>query len=228
MPGKVGNLDIAYSATESSYGFLFEPKELVPYEIAWEWQRQHRETLLEQPCSPCAAWLLQHEPCYTIGRGGSNENLLFDFNKPPLPFYVIDRGGEVTHHLPGQLVVYLVLDLKRYQTDLHWYLRQLEGLIIDLLEEVGLKGQRKIGLTGVWCEDLKIASIGIGCKRWVTQHGIALNVDCDLQGFDAIVPCGLNGQRMGNLQHWIPGISIAEIKPLMKRSLKKRFNLIDN
>lgn len=127
--------------------------------------------------------------------------------------------------MPGQLVVYPVLDLRRRQCDLHWYLRQLEQVVIDVLAQLGLEGERVEGMTGVWVEGRKLAAIGVGCRRWVTQHGLALNVDGDLSGFAAVVPCGLRGKPVGSLRQWIPGISVAEVQPLMRTALMLRFGL---
>ena len=121
-----------------------------------------------------AVWLLQHPPCYTLGRGASDQHLLFDPSDPPAPLHRIDRGGEVTHHMPGQLVAYPVLDLRRRRCDLHWYLRELEQVVLDVLSQLGLCGERVEGMTGVWLDGRKVAAIGVGCRRWITQHGLAL------------------------------------------------------
>ncbi len=213
-------------AGHDSEAFIFEPKNLVSFPTAWRWQREWQKTLFKVPHGSQAVWLLQHSHCYTLGRGASKTNLLFDQNESPFDLYRVDRGGEVTHHLPGQLVVYLVLDLRRFRPDLDWYLRQLEQLLIDVLHELGLSGQRIDGLTGVWFKGYKVASVGIGCRRWITQHGLALNIDCDLKGFQEIVPCGLAGYPVGKLDSWIPGLKIADVQPLMKRCLIKRFDLL--
>ena len=163
-----------------------------------EWQRR----LIDTPASEEAVWLLQHHPCYTLGRGASLEHLHFDPALPPAPLHRISRGGEVTFHGPGQLVVYPVLSLQRHNPDLHWYLRQLEQVLIDVLSELGLHGERIAGLTGLWLEGRKVAAIGVGCRRWITQHGFALNVNCELDGFAAITPCGLQGRTVGRLSDW--------------------------
>ena len=151
--------------------------------------------------------------------------LLFEENKSPLPVFIIERGGEVTHHMPGQIVGYLVLNLSLHKKDLSWYLRELEQVLIDVLDLLGMEGKRINGLTGVWCEDKKVGSIGIGCKRWVTQHGFSLNVDCDLMGFEKIIPCGLDKVKLGKLSDWIPGIKVCDVKPLLRESVKRRFKL---
>ena len=170
---------------------LFEATGLVPFERAWVVQRQLQQRLLDHPEGPDSVLLLEHEPCYTLGRGASEAFLRFDPAAPPLPLYRIDRGGEVTHHAPGQLVLYPVLNLQRHGADLHLYLRQLEQVVIDVLADLDLQGERIDGLTGVWLEGRKVAAIGVGARRWISQHGLALNVDGNLAGFAAVVPCGL-------------------------------------
>ncbi len=222
-PGNTGRVDTNYVTENGSSACIFEPKGLVQFETAWDWQREWRGRLLRDPQAPQAIWLLEHSSCYTLGRGSSQENLLFNIESSPSELFRIDRGGEVTHHLSGQLVVYLVIDLHRYKTDLAWYLRQLEEVLMDVLKALNLTGVRVPGLTGVWCNNFKIASIGIGCRRWVTQHGIALNVNCDLNGFKKILPCGLNSDLVGKLDYWIPGITVNEVKPLIKKCLMDRF-----
>ncbi len=205
---------------------LFEPKELINFQVAWAWQKEWQQNLLNKQTNEQAIWMLEHLSCYTLGRGASKDNLLFDSQNPPFELFQIDRGGEVTYHVPGQLVVYLVLDLCRYKTDLNWYLRQLEHVLIDVLDGLGLYGYQIKGMTGVWCENEKVGAIGISCRRWITQHGLSLNVDCDLSGFDEIVPCGLKNYRTGSLRKWIPSLKMEEVRFLMKKSLKKRFGLL--
>ena len=129
----------------------------------------------------------------------------------------------VDHHLPGQLVAYPVLDLQRHRCDLHWYLRQLEGVVLDLLEVLGLEGERRPGLTGVWCQGAKLAAIGVGARRWVTQHGLALNVNCELTGFGAIQPCGLN-LPVGRLAQWRPELTVAALRAPLAQAFASRFN----
>ncbi|MEB3176001.1 MAG: lipoyl(octanoyl) transferase LipB [Synechococcus sp.] len=200
---------------------------LVPFPEAWDWQRRWQQRLIQaqQPAHegvPELLLLLEHPPCYTLGRGASEAHLHFDPRDPPAPLHRIDRGGEVTHHLPGQLVVYPVLDLQRHRPDLHWYLRQLEGVVLDVLQQQGLQGQRREGLTGVWLEGQKLAAIGVGARRWVTQHGLALNVSCDLAGFGAITPCGLR-LPVGRLQQWRPQLSVADLRQLVAEAFCARF-----
>ncbi|MGC6482273.1 MAG: lipoyl(octanoyl) transferase LipB [Synechococcus sp.] len=235
MPVDIGKLETPNQAAQPPAAFLFEPQPLVDFTQAWRWQQQWQDGMLlaggtprsevEIAQCPEAVWLLQHPACYTLGRGASERHVLFDLAHPPAPLHRIDRGGEVTHHMPGQLVAYPVLDLRRHQCDLHWYLRQLEHVVIDVLAQVGLVGERVDGLTGVWLEGRKVAAIGVGCRRWITQHGLALNVNGDLSGFAAVVPCGLTGKPVGRLSDWIPGITLAEVQPLVRDALAKCFGL---
>jgi lipoyl(octanoyl) transferase len=145
-----------------------------------------------------SALLLEHEPVYTIGRRLDKSSLRV-IEQLPYPVFETNRGGQATYHGPGQLVGYPILDLRVRGRDLHRYLRKLEDLLIDLLLEFGIKGQRIEGKTGVWVEDRKIASIGVGVRKWVTMHGFALNVASDLNGFQNIIPCGLSGVRMTSI-----------------------------
>ena len=228
MPGPIGKLVTPPDSANESSAFLFQPQQPVPFAQAWKQQRRWQEGLLAEPAAAGGAeavWLLQHSSCYTLGRGASEAHLRFDPLQPPAPLHRIDRGGEVTHHAPGQLVAYPVLDLRRHQPDLHWYLRQLEQVVLDVLQALDLHGERIDGLTGVWLDQRKVAAIGVGCRRWITQHGLALNVTCDLAGFEAVVPCGLTGRKVGRLSDWVPGLSLEEVRPLLCDALADRFGL---
>ena len=142
--------------------------------------------------------LLEHQPVYTIGRL-LDKSSLRAVDHLPYPVFETNRGGQATYHGPGQLVGYPILDLRARGRDLHGYLRKLEDLLIDLLEEFGIPGSKIEGKTGVWVQDRKIASIGVGVRRWVTMHGFALNVASDLSGFLSIVPCGISGVQMTSI-----------------------------
>lgn len=136
----------------------------------------------------------------------------FDPTEDTNLLYRTERGGEVTYHCPDQLVGYPILNLQRHQRDLHWYLRQLEEVIIQLLAVYGLRGDRLEGLTGVWVEGRKVAAIGIKVKRWITMHGFALNVCPDLTGFTKIVPCGIGDRPVGSLAQFLPEITTAQVR----------------
>jgi lipoyl(octanoyl) transferase len=143
-------------------------------------------------------FLLEHEPVYTIGRR-LDKSSLGNAGYLPHPVFEINRGGQATYHGPGQLVGYPILDLKKRGKDLHVYLRSLETAVIRLVESFAVDAVFCEGKTGVWVENRKIASIGIGVRRWITMHGFALNVASDLTGFLSITPCGLTGVRMTSL-----------------------------
>jgi len=142
-------------------------------------------------------FFLEHEPVYTIGRKRDRSSL----GNVPLPHPVeeINRGGQATFHGPGQLVGYFIFDLQELTPDLHIFLRWIEEGLIMLIAEYDLAAQRREGLTGVWIEDRKIASIGVGVRKWITMHGFGLNVGSDLSGFEAITPCGIEGVTMTSL-----------------------------
>jgi lipoyl(octanoyl) transferase len=143
--------------------------------------------------------LLEHEPVYTIGRT-PDQSSLRDESHLPHPLFPINRGGQATYHGPGQLIGYPIIDLRKYGQDLHRYLRWLEQLLIETLTELGIAAMTRPGLTGVWVEDRKIASIGVGVRHWITMHGFALNVSGDLAPFDHIVPCGIANVTMTSLE----------------------------
>jgi lipoate-protein ligase B len=138
--------------------------------------------------------LLEHPHVYTLGRGADASYVK---NRPDdVPIHRVSRGGQVTYHGPGQLVGYPIVKLPGVRRDVSRYLRNLERALIDALREFGIEGARREGMTGVWAGPRKIASIGVGIRRWVTLHGFALNVATDLSYFDAIIPCGIEGCRM--------------------------------
>lgn len=147
--------------------------------------------------------LLEHPPTFTIGRRGRLEHLLKnqdELNHKGIHFEIVGRGGDITYHGPGQLVGYPILDLTNYKCDIHLFLRNIEEVIIGALSDFDIIGERKRDHTGVWVRDEKIASIGVGVKKWATYHGFALNVNTDLSYFDMIVPCGIPGIKMTSIK----------------------------
>eukprot|EP00250_Pteridium_aquilinum_P015772 c22755_g1_i1 orf=166-1083(+) len=176
----------------------------VPYLDAWMWQKamvkNNIAAIQEGRDVNDAIIILQHSPVYTMGTRSSEEYLLFDKDQPPCDLYRTERGGEVTYHGPGQLVMYPILNLRHYQMDLHWYLRSLEEVVIRALHSAcAVDATRIKGLTGVWVGDEKVAAIGVRVSRWVTYHGLALNVTTDLSPFKRIVPCGISSHPVGSV-----------------------------
>ncbi len=206
------------------YEYFSEP---IPYDRARTWQQSLAEERYQNPEREDVLLLLQHPPVYTLGRGADVTFLKFNPDRAPYEVYRVERGGEVTYHAPGQLVGYPILNLHRYRTDLHWYLRQLEEMLIQVLAEFGLNGDRVEGLTGVWIGDAKIAAIGIQARRWITTHGFALNVCPDLSGFDRIVPCGIRDRGVTSMAQFIPHISIDGVYPIVVEKFAEVFG-IDN
>ena len=185
---------------------------VIPYGVAWSKQKQLVTARIENPDLPDLLWLLQHPPVYTLGTGASLEYVKFDPNQEEYEVYRIERGGEVTYHCPGQLIAYPILNLHHHQTDLHWYLRQLEEVIIQLLKIYHLDAYRLPGFTGVWLDGYKVAAIGIKVKRWITMHGFALNVCPDLKGFGHIIPCGISDKPVGSLTQFLPELSFTRVR----------------
>ena len=136
----------------------------------------------------------QHPHTFTSSRLAKKNNLLISkhqLKKEGIDFFIADRGGDITYHGPGQLVIYPIFDLRRHKKDLKLFIMNLEQVIIDFLKEFGIISRRRIGYIGVWTANRKIASIGIGVKRWVSFHGLAINLNTDLKFFSMIRPCGL-------------------------------------
>ena len=143
--------------------------------------------------------LLEHDAVYTIGRTPDKSSLLGQANLPHA-FFAINRGGQATYHGPGQLMCYPIVDLRRCGQDLHRYLRWIEQTLIEFLVGYGISARRREGLTGVWVEQRKIASIGVGVRHWITMHGFALNVCGDLSPFAHIVPCGISNVVLTSME----------------------------
>lgn len=167
--------------------------------------------------------LLEHEPVYTIGRTRDQSSLNLE-KALPHPVFEVNRGGQATYHGPGQLVGYLILDLVPYGKDLHTYLRELESILIDFTSEFGINAQRREGLTGVWAETRKLASIGVGVRKWVSMHGFGLNISSDLSGYESIIPCGISDVSMTSISSEIDReVTVKEavdsIEPLIRDHL---------
>ncbi|KAH7533255.1 hypothetical protein FEM48_Zijuj04G0111200 [Ziziphus jujuba var. spinosa] len=180
-------------------------KELVPYQEAWSWQKsivKEKKALIEKNTDcPDTLIVLQHQPVYTMGTGSSEEFLSFDLKNAPYDVYRTERGGEVTYHGPGQLVMYPVINLRNHKMDLHWYLRALEEVVIRVLSKTfSIKASRLEGFTGVWFGNQKLAAIGIRVTKWITYHGLALNVSTELTPFNWIVPCGIRERKVGSIK----------------------------
>ncbi|MGB3616271.1 MAG: lipoyl(octanoyl) transferase LipB [Elainellaceae cyanobacterium] len=204
--------------------YLYRPGQ-VDYQTAWDWQRSLLEQRRQHPHLLDLLMLLEHPPTYTLGQGSSLDFLKFDPQQCNVALFRTERGGEVTYHGPGQLVGYPILNLRRHRPDLHWYLRQLEEVIIQAIAPWGLVGKRIDGLTGVWVDGEKVAAIGIKASRWITMHGFAINVCPDLTAFQQIVPCGIGDRPVGSLEHWVPGITVEAVQQQVCNAFEQVFDL---
>ncbi len=171
----------------------------VRYDDALALQEELVAQKIADPSAPDSILLLEHELVYTIGRT-PDQSSLRNIRQMNHPVVQTNRGGQATCHGPGQLVGYPILDLRFRGQDLHVYLRSLEQVLIAVAAHVGVTAGRQDGLTGVWVEDRKLASIGVGVRRWISMHGFALNVTTEcLAGFAAITPCGIADVQMTSL-----------------------------
>jgi lipoyl(octanoyl) transferase len=180
---------------------------------------------------------LQHSPVYTLGTASDPAYILNSSTTTAsavavagssIPIVRMDRGGEVTYHGPGQLVVYPILDLRHYRQDIHWYMRALEEAVIVALHEFGLpRAVRDKDTTGVWIDNHKVAAMGVKCRKWITQHGLAVNVEPQsLQGFDGIVPCGLEGRVVGCISQFAGRIvRVQEFSPYLEAAIEQVFHV---
>jgi len=175
----------------------------------------------------------EHPHVYTLGKSGAQENLLLDeahLQEIDAQFYKINRGGDITYHGPGQLVMYPILDLEQFFTDIHKYMRYLEEAVINTLAHFQITATRYDGLTGVWIDAQtlrarKICAMGVKCSRWITMHGIALNVHPDLGYFGNIVPCGIQDKAVTSMaQELGRQISIQEVQEVLLKEMSTVFN----
>lgn len=198
---------------------FFEDLKTIEYGTAWELQEYLLKTgndakikLSKEPHSqikiPNYLLMCQHPHVYTLGKHGDAQNLLLNsdnLRKKNIAFYKTNRGGDITYHGPGQLVAYPILDLEQFFTDIRKYIDLLEESIIHTIAEYGIKGERLQGSTGVWISPnaqkaRKICAIGIRCRRWITIHGLALNINTNLEYFKNIIPCGIANKGVTSME----------------------------
>lgn len=215
---------------------------LIDYKEAWDYQEelfkqvvdlkiQNRNDKTELPTSNYLIFC-QHPHVYTLGKSGTIDHLLVNndqLNAKEATFYKINRGGDITYHGPGQLVTYPILDLDNFFTDIHKYVRLLEEAVILTCKDYGITADRIPGLTGVWLTNgmpRKICAIGVKSSRWVTMHGLAMNVNTDLSYFGNIIPCGIDDKAVTSLQQELGReIAIEEVSEKLKKNLANLFEL---
>lgn len=176
----------------------------VPYQAAWDWQRTVADARARGELEDDVLLLMEHPPVYTMGRGGQPEHLLqgeAGIRASGAEYFEVDRGGSVTYHGPGQLVGYPIINLEQRGIDVIAYLRALEEALIDVCQMRGVEAFREPPYTGVWNQQGKLAALGVKLSgRMVTYHGFSLNCTTDLDAFDLIVPCGIEGRRAASLR----------------------------
>jgi lipoyl(octanoyl) transferase len=202
----------------------------MPYGEALEYQRAVARARISGEIAQDVLLLVEHPPVVTLGRASKERHLLASpelLAARGIELFEVERGGDVTFHGPGQLVGYPIIDLKRHRRDLHWYLRTLEAALIDALGQFGIPAERNVGLTGVWTQGRKIASIGVHARDWVTWHGFALNVTTDLSYFDVMVPCGIEAVTMTSIARESDGTSpdMARVESAAIAALASAFSL---
>jgi lipoyl(octanoyl) transferase len=216
----------------------------IRYKTAWDEQEklllENTSLKLQFPRNtppldvPTQSYLLfcGHNHVYTLGKGGKRDHLLIseaECVEKDIEFFHINRGGDITYHGPGQITGYPILDLEKFKPDIHWYMRQLEEVIIRYIADYGLKGERLEGFSGVWLHTdtdlpLKICALGVRCSRWVTMHGFAFNVNTDLRYYDYILPCGLEQKGVTSLQKELGReMDMEEVKERLKRHFAEVF-----
>lgn len=198
---------------------------VIEYSKAYALQKRCVENIAQG--GPQTLFLCEHPPVITLGRVAKEKHILFsreEIQKRGLEVAAIDRGGDVTLHAPGQIVAYPIFNLLEYGKDLHAFLFQLEQVAIDLLADFGIVANRISGRTGVWAGEKKIVSIGIGVRKWISFHGLALNVNTDLQLFSVIKPCGLDVVMTSMRELQRQPIEMAEVKTKFIHCFEKNFS----
>lgn len=193
----------------------------VPYEPTWHAMRD--QTLARAGDAgaeaPDEMWLLEHPPVFTQGQAGKPEHLLQDIGVPVVP---IDRGGQITYHGPGQVVIYLLLDLQRRQIKVRDLVHRIEQAVINLLAEYGVQAERRAGAPGVYVSDAKVAALGLRIRNGCSYHGVSLNVDMDLSPFAAINPCGYAGMAVTQLRDLGVNVTVSDAGDALLRHLKNQ------
>ncbi|MCA4896847.1 MAG: lipoyl(octanoyl) transferase LipB [Cytophagales bacterium] len=219
---------------------------LIDYQQAWDYQtdlfnknleikKQNRDLPSnEQRITNNHLIFCEHPHVYTLGKSGDEKNLLIkkeDLHTIQASYYAINRGGDITYHGPGQLVVYPVIDLENFFTDIHQYMRLLEEAVIQTLQEFQISAGRIKGLTGVWIDfengaPRKICALGVKTSRWVTMHGLAFNVNTDLNYFNHIVPCGIDDKAVTSLQKEMGArLPMEQVKSILKEKIISLFDM---
>lgn len=191
----------------------------VDYDETWQQMQVFTDT--RQPDTPDELWFLQHPPVYTLGKNGKPEHVL---NAAQIPVINVDRGGQVTYHGPGQIVVYTLLDLTRMKIGVRELVTALEQTIIELLSAHGIAAAARREAPGVYVNDAKIAALGLRVRRGCSFHGLALNVDMDLEPFTRINPCGYEGLEVTQIKDHVTDINVGSVTEELQQRLISKFS----
>ena len=191
----------------------------VDYEPTWHAMQEF--TAARTPETPDELWVVEHPPVFTLGQAGKPEHLLRDVG---IPVVKIDRGGQVTYHGPGQVVVYLLIDLQRLKIKVRELVTAIEQALIDFLAEQGATAERRTGAPGVYVSDAKVAALGLRIKNGCSYHGLSLNVDMDLSPFAAINPCGYAGLKVTQTRDLGIPLNLAEAGEFLCRHLRQQLD----
>lgn len=216
---------------------------LINYADCFEYQKNIQNEIIQikldnrgmqiKKNTPNYLLFVQHNHVYTLGNSGDSNNLLFDQNlldEKGIEFYKTNRGGDITYHGPGQLICYPIIDMENFYTDIHRYLRDLEATVIETLNFFGIKASGNSNETGVWLDtgndnERKICAMGIKVSRWVTMHGLALNVNTDLSYFEGIIPCGINNKGVTSISNELKkNIDIGLVQKVFIEKFLEQFN----
>ena len=185
------------------------------------WQKMQDFTDSRHKDTPNELWFLQHPPVYTLGKNGKLEHVL---NAAEIPVINTDRGGQVTYHGPGQIVVYTLLDLKRLQIGVRALVTDLEQTVIELLNDYGVTANARREAPGVYVNDAKIAALGLRVRKGCCFHGLALNVDMDLEPYTRINPCGYEDLEVTQLKNLVSDINIESVTDDLQQRLINKFS----
>jgi lipoyl(octanoyl) transferase len=187
------------------------------YETVWREMQHFTDTRNADTADEI--WLLEHPPVFTLGLNGKPEHIL---DPGDIPIVKCDRGGQVTYHGPGQLIAYLLLDLRRHELGVKALVSKLEQTVIDLLAEHQIPGQRREGAPGIYVNDAKIAALGLRIRKGCSYHGLSLNVDMDLEPFSRINPCGFEGLATDQLKHHIRPVGMQAVAASLVQQLRQQ------
>ena len=190
---------------------------LQEYEPTWQAMQQFTDA--RDKNTEDEIWLLQHPRIFTLGKAGKQEHLL---NTGDIPVVKVDRGGQVTYHAPGQLIAYIMLDLNRLNMGVRELVTRLENAIINVLSEYGISAESRRDAPGVYVEGRKIAALGLRVRRGFCFHGLALNVDMDLEPFDRINPCGYEGLEITQISDLVEGVNFDVVSQQLLSHLKQQ------